>query len=54
MKDKNSTIFPESLVSCVLFEEPNIGLPKDVTDAAQIPYTRVVEAMDLNPWNCEL
>jgi hypothetical protein len=44
-----STYIPgESRVMC-LFEAPGAALVKEVNDAAQIPYTRVVEAMDLTP-----
>ena len=32
-----------------LFEADNPQTVKDVNDTAQIPYTRVVEAMDLTP-----
>lgn len=38
----------EDHVMC-LFEAPNAELVREVNDAAQIPYTRVVEAMDLTP-----
>ncbi len=44
-----STYVPgESRVMC-LFEAPSAALVKEVNDAANIPYTRVVEAMDLTP-----
>ena len=32
-----------------LFESSNADLVKEVNDTAKIPYTRVVEAMDLTP-----
>jgi hypothetical protein len=38
----------EGHVMC-LFEAPNPDLVQEVNDAAGIPYTRVVEAMDLTP-----
>ena len=44
-----STFIPgESRVMC-LFEAPDAALVKEVNEAAQIPYTRVVEALDLTP-----
>ena len=44
-----STYVPgESRVMC-LFEGPDSGLVAEVNDAAGIPYTRVVEAIDLSP-----
>ena len=44
-----STYVPgESRVMC-LFEAPNAALVEEVNDAAQIPYSRVVEAYDLTP-----
>jgi hypothetical protein len=36
----------ESHCMC-LFEAPEAGLVKEVNEAAQLPYTRIVEAMDL-------
>jgi hypothetical protein len=44
-----STYIPgESRVMC-LFEAPAAALVKEVNEAAHIPYTRVVEALDLTP-----
>lgn len=44
-----STYIPgESRVMC-LFEALNATLVKEVNDVAEIPYTRVVEALDLTP-----
>jgi len=44
-----STYIPgESRVMC-LFEAPNAQLVEEVNQAANIPFTRVVEAMDLTP-----
>lgn len=44
-----STFIPgESRVMC-LFEAPDAALVREVNDVAQIPYTRVVEALDLTP-----
>jgi hypothetical protein len=38
----------EARVMC-LFEAPNAQRVKDVNEAAQIPFTRIVEALDLTP-----
>lgn len=44
-----STYVPgESRCMC-LFEAPNAQRVKDVNEAAQIPFTRIVEALDLGP-----
>ena len=44
-----STYVPgEARVMC-LFEAPNAQRVKEVNEAAQIPFTRVVEALDLTP-----
>lgn len=32
-----------------LFEAPNVQRVKEVNEAAQIPFTRIVEALDLTP-----
>ena len=38
----------EARVMC-LFEAPNAQRVKDVNEAAQIPFNRIVEALDLTP-----
>ena len=38
----------ESHVMC-MFEAPNVQLVRDVNEAAGIPFTRILEAMDLTP-----
>jgi len=44
-----STYVPgEARVMC-LFEAPNAQRVKDVNEAAQIPFNRIVEALDLTP-----
>ena len=44
------TTFVPSEASCMcLFEADNAELVKEVNDAAQIPFTRIVEALDLTP-----
>lgn len=44
-----STFVPgESRCMC-LFEAPNAELVKELNDKAKIPYSRVVEALDLTP-----
>ena len=44
-----SMFLPEEARCMCLFEAPNPQLVKEVNDAAQLPYTRVVEAKDLTP-----
>jgi hypothetical protein len=44
-----STFVPEESHCMCLFEAGNPDLVKQVNDKAQIPYTRVMEAMDLTP-----
>ena len=44
-----SMFLPEEARCMCLFEAPNPQLVKEVNDAAQLPYTRVVEAEDLTP-----
>ncbi len=43
-----STFVPEEEKCMCLFESASPDLVKQVNDAAQIPYTRVIEALDLN------
>lgn len=44
-----STFVPgESRCMC-LFEAPNAELVKELNDQAKIPYSRVIEALDLTP-----
>jgi hypothetical protein len=44
-----STFVPEEARCMCLFEAADPQLVREVNDAAQIPYTRVVEAHDLTP-----
>lgn len=44
-----SAFVPEDGRCMCLFEGTDAGVVKEVNDAAQIPYTRVVEAHDLTP-----
>ena len=44
-----TTFVPGEAHCMCLFEAANPELVKEVNDAAQIPYTRVIEALDLTP-----
>ena len=44
-----STFVPEGARCLCLFEAADPRLVREVNDAAGIPYTRVVEALDLTP-----
>ncbi len=44
-----STFVPGEARCMCLFEAPNPQLVKEVNDTAKIPYTRVIEALDLTP-----
>lgn len=44
-----STYVPGEARCMCLFEAPNAQRVKDVNEAAQIPFTRIVEALDLTP-----
>jgi hypothetical protein len=44
-----TTFVPGEAHCMCLFEASNAELVKEVNQAAQIPFTRVVEAMDLTP-----
>ena len=44
-----STFIPDESNCMCLFEAPSAELVKEVNDTAQIPYTNIVEAMDLTP-----
>lgn len=44
-----STFIPGEAHCMCLFEAPEAGVVKEVNDEAQIPYTRVTEALDLTP-----
>ena len=44
-----TTFVPGDARCMCLFEADNADLVKEVNDAAQIPYTRVTEALDLTP-----
>lgn len=44
-----STYVPGEAHCMCLFEAPNADLVKEVNEAANIPFTRIVEALDLTP-----
>ena len=44
-----STYIPDEAHCMCLFEAPDAATVEDVNNAAQIPFTRVVAAMDLTP-----
>jgi hypothetical protein len=44
-----TTFVPGEARCMCLFEADNADLVKEVNDTAQIPYSRVIEAMDLTP-----
>ena len=44
-----STFVPERSHCMCLFEASDAALVKEVNDQAQIPYTKITEAMDLTP-----
>ena len=44
-----TTFVPGEAKCMCLFEADNADLVKEVNETAQIPFTRVVEAMDLTP-----
>ena len=44
-----TTFVPGEAKCMCLFEAPNAELVKEVNQAAQIPFNRVVEALDLTP-----
>jgi hypothetical protein len=44
-----TTFVPGDARCMCLFEADNADLVREVNDAAQIPYTRVTEALDLTP-----
>ena len=44
-----STYVPGEARCMCLFEAPNAQRVRDVNEAAQIPFTRIVEALDLTP-----
>lgn len=44
-----STFVPGESHCMCLFEAPTAGVVADVNDTAKIPYTDVVEALDLSP-----
>jgi muconolactone delta-isomerase len=44
-----STYVPGEAHCMCLFEAPNADLVKEVNETAKIPFTRIVEAMDLTP-----
>jgi hypothetical protein len=44
-----STFVPGAAHCMCLFEAPNQALVKEVNEAAKLPFTRIVEALDLTP-----
>jgi hypothetical protein len=44
-----STFVPGEAHCMCLFEAPNAERVREVNDAAKLPYTRVIEALDLTP-----
>ena len=44
-----STFVPGEEHCMCLFEAPNQNLVKEVNEAAKLPFTRIVEALDLTP-----
>jgi Protein of unknown function (DUF4242) len=44
-----STFVPDDSRCMCLFESPNRQFVKDVNETAGVPYTRIVEALDLTP-----
>lgn len=44
-----STFVPEEARCMCLFEAPNAERVREVNDAAKLPYTRIIEALDLSP-----
>jgi hypothetical protein len=44
-----STFVPSTAHCMCLFEAPDADLVKDVNEQAQIPFTRITEALDLTP-----
>ena len=44
-----STFVPGEAHCMCLFEAPNANLVKEVNEAAKLPFTRIVEALDLTP-----
>jgi hypothetical protein len=44
-----STFVPGEAKCMCLFEAPNSQLVKELNDKAKLPYTRIVEALDLTP-----
>ena len=44
-----STFLPGEARCMCLFEAPSAELVKELNDKAKIPYTRIVEALDLTP-----
>ena len=44
-----TTFVPGEARCMCLFEAPDAGTVKEVNEAAQLPYTRVIEALDLTP-----
>jgi Protein of unknown function (DUF4242) len=44
-----STFVPSESRCMCLFEAPNSELVKELNEKAKIPFTRIVEALDLTP-----
>jgi len=44
-----STFLPQESRCMCLFEAPDAAVVKEVNEAAHIPFTRVIDALDLTP-----
>jgi len=44
-----STFVPDESKCMCLFEAPNAGHVKELKESAKLPFSRIVEAMDLTP-----
>ena len=49
MRYIRSTFVPGEAKCMCLFEAPSPQVVKELNDKAQLPYSRIVEAMDLSP-----
>ena len=44
-----STFVPDESKCMCLFEAPNAGPVKELNESAKLPFSRIVEAVDLTP-----
>ncbi len=49
MRYLHSTFVPEEAHCLCLFEAPNAKAVQEVNEAAQFPFTRIIEALELDP-----